>query len=96
MSLINLLLELVYCSNLVSNYSLIRLIRLSRNLQANYAIHFLFRLDLLLHTCKIIIRCDNFEILNFVSKQEATTAASLLLNSLSRPRFIFIRGQSVR
>ena len=45
----------------------------SRNLQANYAISFfLFRLDLILHACKIPIRCDSFGIsLNFISKQGA-------------------------
>jgi len=41
----------------------------SRNLQAKYGINFLFRLDLILHACKILIRCDNFGILNFTTKQ---------------------------
>ena len=41
----------------------------SRNLQANYVIRFLFRLDLVLHACKILIRCDRFGILNFATKQ---------------------------
>ena len=41
----------------------------SRNLQANYAISFLFRLDLILHACKILIRGDSFGILNFTTKQ---------------------------
>ena len=48
----------------------------SRNLQANYAIYFLFRLDLLLHAllhaCKILIRCDSIRILNFASKQSVS------------------------
>ena len=43
----------------------------SRNLQANYAICFLFRLDLILHACKIPLRCDSFGILNFATKQGA-------------------------
>ena len=29
----------------------------------------MFRLDLMLHACKIPIRCDSFEILNFATKQ---------------------------
>ena len=41
----------------------------SHNLQVNYAISFLFRLNLILHACKILIRCDSFGILNFASKQ---------------------------
>ena len=41
----------------------------SRNLQANYAISYLFRLDLILHACKIPVGCDRFGILNFVTKQ---------------------------
>ena len=41
----------------------------SCNLQANYANSFLFRLNLILHACKILIRCDNFGILNFTTKQ---------------------------
>ena len=41
----------------------------SRNLQATYTINFLFRLDLILHACKIFIGHDNFGILNFTSKQ---------------------------
>ena len=40
----------------------------SRNSQANYAISFLFRLDLIFHACASHIRCDSFEILNFASK----------------------------
>ena len=40
----------------------------SRNLQANYAISFLFRLDLILHAYAAYIRCDSFGILNFASK----------------------------
>ena len=40
----------------------------SRNLQTNYAISFLFRLDLILHACAAYIRCDSFGILNFASK----------------------------
>ena len=41
----------------------------SRNLQENYAISFLFHLDLMLHTCKILIQCYSFAILNFAIKQ---------------------------
>ena len=40
-----------------------------RNLQANYTIRFLFHLNLILHACKIIFRCDRFEILIFATKQ---------------------------
>ena len=29
----------------------------------------LFRLDLILHACKILLRCDSFGILNFATKQ---------------------------
>ena len=42
----------------------------SRNLQVNYAISFLFRLDLILHACNIPVRCDSFGILNFATKQD--------------------------
>ena len=42
---------------------------LSHNLQANYAIIFLFRLDLIFHAYVAHIRCDSFNILNFASKQ---------------------------
>ena len=66
--LINISLAHVYCSNLVSNHGLIRLIRFVSNLQTNYAISFLFRLDLILHACAAHIRCDSLEILNFASK----------------------------
>ena len=55
---------------------------MSRNLQVNYAISFLFHLDLILNTCKIFIRCDSFEILNFtINKALSVTAApsSLIL-----------------
>ena len=48
----------------------------SRNLQANYVIRFLFRLDLLLHACKIFIRCDKFGILNFATKHNLPTSAA--------------------
>jgi len=58
-----------YCSNLVSNHGLIRLIRFASYLQANYAISCLSRLDLIFHTCKIPVRCDRFGILNFAAKQ---------------------------
>ena len=58
-----------YYSNLASNHGLIRLIDSSRNLQANYAISFLFHLDLILHVYKILFRRDSFGILNFVPKQ---------------------------
>ena len=54
----------------MSNYDLIRPIKLSRNLQANYAISFLFRLDLILDACVIHIQCDSFGILNFTSKPD--------------------------
>ena len=40
-----------------------------RNLQVNYVINFLFRLDLILHAYKIYLRCDSFGILNFATKQ---------------------------
>ena len=68
MNLTNLAVAYIYCSNLVSNHGLIRLIRFISNLQANYAISFLFRLDLILHACAAHIRCDSLEILNFASK----------------------------
>ena len=42
---------------------------LSCNLQTNYTINCLFRLNLIFHTYKIPVRCDRFEILNFASKQ---------------------------
>ena len=42
---------------------------MSHNLQANYAIRFFIRLDLILYACKIPFRCDSFEILNFATKQ---------------------------
>jgi len=42
---------------------------LSHNLQANYTISCLFRLDLILYACEILVRCDRFEILNFATKQ---------------------------
>ena len=58
-----------YCSNLVSNHSIIRLIRVVSQFQENYAIRFLFCLDLKLHACKIPFRCDSFGILNFATKQ---------------------------
>jgi hypothetical protein len=57
-----------YCRNLVSNHSIIRLIRVVSQFQANYAIRFLFCLDLKLHACKIPFRCDSFGILNFATK----------------------------
>ena len=53
----------------MSNHSLIRLISSPRNLHTNYAIYFLFRLDLIIHVYKILFRCDRFEILNFATKQ---------------------------
>ena len=40
----------------------------SRNLQANYAISFLFHIDLILHACAAHIRRDSFGILYFTSK----------------------------
>ena len=70
LSLINPSLTHIYCSNLVSNHVLLDSLDSSRNLQVNYVISFLFRLDLILHVCKIIFRCDSFEILNFTYKQK--------------------------
>ena len=49
MSLINLSLEVVYCSNLASDYSLISSLDSSRHLQTAVTMRFLFRLDLSLH-----------------------------------------------
>ena len=46
----------------------------SHNLQVNYVISFLFCLDLILHACKILIRCDSFGILNSASKQGVSRA----------------------
>jgi hypothetical protein len=46
----------------------------SRNLEANYAISFLFRLHLILHAYKIPTRCDSFEILNFATWIDLDTA----------------------
>ena len=43
---------------------------LSCNLQTNYTINCLFRLNLIFHTYKIPVRCDRFEILNFATKQD--------------------------
>ena len=40
----------------------------SRNLQANYAISFLFHIDLILYACAAHIRRDSFGILYFTSK----------------------------
>ena len=76
MSIINSSLEHTYCSNLVSNHSLVRLISLnsSRNLQANYIIYFLFSLNLILYTCKFLFWCDNFRISNFATKQDFSEA----------------------
>ena len=57
----------------------------SRNLQANYAINFLFYLDLILYACKILLRCDSFGILNFAIKQDpkvGTTSASTVARDL--------------
>ena len=70
MSLSNPSLAHVYCSILVCLIIvLLDSLNSSSNLQANYAISFLFRLDLVLYACKILIRCDNFGILNFATKQ---------------------------
>ena len=76
--LINPSLAYGYCSNLVSNHSLIRLIRFvsSRNLQVNYAISFLFCLDLILHAYKILIRCDRFGFFIFTTKQGPKSLSS--------------------
>ena len=38
---------------------------MSLNLQAKYTIRFLFRLDLILHVCKILFQRGRFGILNF-------------------------------
>ena len=74
MSLINLLLEHVYysnyCSNLVSNHSLIRLIRFVSQFTSKLYNLFLFHLNLILHTYKIFFRYDRFGILNFATKQD--------------------------
>ena len=59
-----------YCNNLVSNHSLIKLIIYLTIYKKNYAIHFLFRLNLILYACKIPFRCDSFGILNFAIKQD--------------------------
>ena len=48
----------------------------SRNLHANYVISFLFRLDLVLHEFKILIRYDRFGILNFATKHDLPTSAA--------------------
>ena len=44
---------------------------------------FLFRLDLILHACKIPLRCDSFRILNFATKQEDIRAIPCLLLGLA-------------
>ena len=49
----------------------------SRNLQENYVISFLFRLDLILHAYKISFLCDNFGILNFGTKDERLPKSSV-------------------
>jgi len=71
---INPSLAYVYCSFTVANYCLIMVylgsLDSSHNLQANYKISFLFRLDLILHTCVAHIRYNSFEILNFASKPD--------------------------
>jgi len=38
---------------------------------------FLFYLDLILHICKIPLRCDSFRILNFATKQRGYTSNSM-------------------
>jgi len=55
----------------------------SHNLQVNYVISFLFCLDLILHACKILIRCDSFEILNFTSKQRGKSKEQQKLDKIS-------------
>ena len=73
MRLINSSLEHVscsnYCSNLVSNHSLIRLIRFVSQFTSKLYNSFLFHLNLILHACKILFRYDRFGILNFATKQ---------------------------
>ena len=59
MSLINLSLEVVYCSIIVA------ILDSSRDLQANCAMRFLFRLDLILHAGA----GKKIRILNFATKQ---------------------------
>ena len=64
MSLINPSREFVYCSNLASDYSLIRFIRFVSPFTDSSHNAFLFRLDLSLHTGA----GKKFGILNFITK----------------------------
>ena len=70
MSLINLSLEHVYCSNLVSNHSLIMLIRFISQFITKLCNLFFILSKLILHAYKILFRCDRFGILNFATKQD--------------------------
>ena len=58
--LINSSLAHGYCSNQCLIMIELGLLDLSCNLQTNYAISFLFCLDLILHAYKIFIRRDSF------------------------------------
>ena len=75
MSLINPSLEVVYCSNLASDYSQISSLDSSRHLQTAVAMRFLFCLDLSLHEDA----GKKFGILNFVIKH----GVGFLLSSYS-------------
>ena len=59
-----------YCSNLVSNHGLIRLIRFVSQFISKLCNLFVIYLDLILLVCKILFRCDYFRILNFATKQD--------------------------
>jgi len=63
-----------YCSNLVSNHSLIMLIRFVSQFTSNLCNSFF--LDLILYACKILFQWDRFEILNFATKQDLWTRNS--------------------
>ena len=100
MSQVNLSLEIVYCSNLTSNYSLIRFIMQhgSRDLQSNCAMRFLFRLDLSLH----VGAGKKFRILNYATKQGANRKCmsrllkKIVHNFFSRNYLVLLRKEPVR
>ena len=73
-----LMLAHVYCSNLMSKRSLIRLIRFVSQFTSKLCNSFLFHLDLILYTCKILYRCDSIGILNFTTKQSFRECQSQL------------------
>ena len=73
--------------NVKETTSLLRMIS-SLPLQANYAINCLFRLDLILHVCKIPVRCDRFGISNFATKQGLILLQMGL--SISRHAFSYV------